>query len=298
MAKMKGGLGRGLGELLQVVEINPHETSAVSNVTENGEAAIDGLMYIDINEIKPNENQPRKVFDEEEINELTASIEKLGVITPITLRKAEVGYEIVAGERRWRAARRAKLTKVPCIIKDLTEEENMVISIVENMQRVDLNPIEEAEALSQLIKKYGYSQEDVSQNVGKSRSYVTNSLRLLKLPEKIRDLVRSGDISNGHAKVLLSIEEDKKQEILAEKIIKEQISVRELETLVRNLGKAKKKEKAKAKEAEIAAIEDDLKQILGTKVSIKQSGRKGKLEIEYYSKEELERLIEFIKNIK
>lgn len=298
MAKMKGGLGRGLGELLQVVEINPHETSAVSNVTANGEAAIDGLMYIDINEIKPNENQPRKVFDEEEINELTVSIEKLGVITPITLRKAEVGYEIVAGERRWRAARRAKLTKVPCIIKDLTEEENMVISIVENMQRVDLNPIEEAEALSQLIKKYGYSQEDVSQNVGKSRSYVTNSLRLLKLPEKIRDLVRSGDISNGHAKVLLSIEEDKKQEILAEKIIKEQISVRELETLVRNLGKAKKKEKAKAKEAEIAAIEDDLKQILGTKVSIKQSGRKGKLEIEYYSKEELERLIEFIKNIK
>ncbi|MGP1544437.1 MAG: ParB/RepB/Spo0J family partition protein [Candidatus Fimenecus sp.] len=297
MAKPKGGLGRGLSDLLQVVEIDSEKASAKEEVALSDNRA-GGVIYVDVNEIKPNDNQPRKVFDEAKIEELATSISSYGLIQPIILRKAEKGYEIVAGERRWRAARKANLSKVPCILKELSDEENMVISIIENMQREDLNPIEEAEALSQMIKRFGFSQEEVAKSVGKSRSYVTNSLRLLKLPRKILDFVQNGQISSGHAKMLIGIEDGKKQMLLAEKVVKEDISVREIEKLVKELSNPKKKLDKKAKKPEILAIEDELKQILGTKVNIKQSGRKGKLEIEYYNREELERLIDILKNMR
>lgn len=296
MAKSKGGLGRGLSDLLQVVEIDSAKASAKDEAAPV-ETQAGGVMYVDINDIKPNENQPRKVFDEAKIEELANSISSYGLIQPIILRKAEKGFEIVAGERRWRAARKANLSKVPCIMKELSDEENMVISIIENMQREDLNPIEEAEALSQMIQRFGFSQEEVAKSVGKSRSYVTNSLRLLKLPKKILDFVQSGQISSGHAKMLIGVEDEKKQMLLAEKVVKEEISVREIEKLVKDLANPKKKPEKKAKRPEISAIEDELKQILGTKVNIKQSGRKGKLEIEYYNREELERLIDILKNV-
>ena len=296
MAKPKGGLGRGLSDLLQVVEIDSAKASAKDEAAPV-ETQAGGVMYVDINDIKPNENQPRKVFDEAKIEELANSISSYGLIQPIILRKAEKGFEIVAGERRWRAARKANLSKVPCIMKELSDEENMVISIIENMQREDLNPIEEAEALSQMIQRFGFSQEEVAKSVGKSRSYVTNSLRLLKLPKKILDFVQSGQISSGHAKMLIGVEDEKKQMLLAEKVVKEEISVREIEKLVKDVANPKKKPEKKAKQPEISAIEDELKQILGTKVNIKQSGRKGKLEIEYYNREELERLIDILKNV-
>ena len=296
MAKPKGGLGRGLSDLLQVVEIDSAKASAKDEAAPV-ETQAGCVMYVDINDIKPNENQPRKVFDEAKIEELANSISSYGLIQPIILRKAEKGFEIVAGERRWRAARKANLSKVPCIMKELSDEENMVISIIENMQREDLNPIEEAEALSQMIQRFGFSQEEVAKSVGKSRSYVTNSLRLLKLPKKIMDFVQSGQISSGHAKMLIGVEDEKKQMLLAEKVVKEEISVREIEKLVKDVANPKKKPEKKAKRPEISAIEDELKQILGTKVNIKQSGRKGKLEIEYYNREELERLIDILKNV-
>ena len=296
MAKPKGGLGRGLSDLLQVVEIDSAKASAKDEAAPV-ETQAGGVMYVDINDIKPNENQPRKGFDEAKIEELANSISSYGLIQPIILRKAEKGFEIVAGERRWRAARKANLSKVPCIMKELSDEENMVISIIENMQREDLNPIEEAEALSQMIQRFGFSQEEVAKSVGKSRSYVTNSLRLLKLPKKILDFVQSGQISSGHAKMLIGVEDEKKQMLLAEKVVKEEISVREIEKLVKDVANPKKKPEKKAKRPEISAIEDELKQILGTKVNIKQSGRKGKLEIEYYNREELERLIDILKNV-
>ncbi len=296
MAKPKGGLGRGLSDLLQVVEIDSAKASAKDEAAPV-ETQAGGVMYVDINDIKPNENQPRKVFDEAKIEELANSISSYGLIQPIILRKAEKGFEIVAGERRWRAARKANLSKVPCIMKELSDEENMVISIIENMQREDLNPIEEAEALSQMIQRFGFSQEEVAKSVGKSRSYVTNSLRLLKLPKKILDFVQSGQISSGHAKMLIGVEDEKKQMLLAEKVVKEEISVREIEKLVKDVANPKKKPEKKTKRPEISAIEDELKQILGTKVNIKQSGRKGKLEIEYYNREELERLIDILKNV-
>lgn len=296
MAKPKGGLGRGLGDLLQVVEIDPEKASAKDGSTEVEKQA-SGVIYVDINEIKPNENQPRKVFDEAKIEELADSISSYGLIQPIILRKAEKGFEIVAGERRWRAARKANLSKVPCILKELSDEENMVISIIENMQREDLNPIEEAEALSQMIKRFGFNQEEVAKSVGKSRSYVTNALRLLKLPRKILDFVQEGQISSGHAKMLIGIEDEKKQMLLAEKVVNEDISVREIEKLVKQLSNPKKKSEKKVKKPDVLAIEDELKQILGTKVNIKQSGRKGKLEIEYYNREDLERLIDILKSV-
>lgn len=296
MAKAKGGLGRGLSDLLQVTEIDPEKTLAKGDDLKTEQSA-GGVIYVDINEIKPNENQPRKVFDEEKIEELATSITGYGLIQPIILRKAEKGFEIVAGERRWRAARKANLAKVPCILKELSDEEDMVISIIENMQREDLNPIEEAEALSQMIKQFGFNQEEVAKSIGKSRAYVTNSLRLLKLPQKILGFVQNGQISGGHAKVLLGVADEKKQIGVAERIVKDGISVRETEKLAKEIVSPKEKKAKKSKKPEILAIEDELKQILGTKVNIRQSGRKGKLEIEYYNREELERLIDILRNM-
>ncbi len=293
-AKVRG-LGKGLEALFNDVEINTHETKPNA---ENQE----GILFLDINEIKPNSKQPRKNFPEEKIEELARSIENHGIIQPIMVRPAGEGYEIVAGERRWRAARKAALKQVPCIIRDLTEEQNMLVAIIENMQREDLNPIEEADALNQMITTYGLTQEEISKSVGKSRPYITNALRLLKLPNEIQQMVVRGELSNGHARAIAGIKEEKKQLYVANRIVKDGLSVRETEALAnqQNNGEEKRQAKAKSrgKNREITDMEEELKTALGTKVAISHGVRRGKIEIEYYSREELERLLEMLLSLK
>ena len=294
-APKKKGLGKGLDALFANQEINTKEIE-INNTVENVE---NGISYININDIKPNEGQPRKTFDEEKISELADSIQEHGLIQPIVLRKATKGYEIVAGERRWRACRKAGLKEVPCIIKELTDEENMLIAIIENMQREDLNPIEEAEGLNQMIVTYGLTQAEVSKSVGKSRPYITNALRLLKLPEEVRALVSSGELSSGHARAIAGVSGKTAQIKIAEKIIKEGLSVRETEKLIKELDAPEKRpaKRKPEKNADVKRVEEDLKAVLGTRVNLAQSGKKGKIEIEYYSREELERLIELLKTL-
>ncbi len=293
MAAKNRGLGRGLDALFadqttvekeKAPEVKPDDANAI--------------IYININDIKPNENQPRKSFDESKIEELANSIIEHGIIQPLVVRKNEPGYEIVAGERRWRAARRAGLKEVPCIIRDFTDEENMLVAIIENMQREDLNPVEEAEGLNQMIKTYGMTQEEVSKSVSKSRPYITNSLRLLKLPEEIRNLLAEGKISAGHARALINVSDKKKQAEICRRIIEEGLSVRMTEKLASEDKKEKKPRAKKEKSLEIKSVEDQLKNIYGTKININQKGKKGKIEIEYYNVDELNRIIDLLKNVK
>lgn len=300
--KKSRGLGKGLDALFGDVEVNiqekPKKEKPAKKEDENVEAL--GLInYIDINQIKPNSNQPRKTFDEEKLEELAASIKEHGLIQPIVLRKAGKGYEIVAGERRWRAARKIGIKEVPCIVKELTDEENMLLAIIENMQREDLNPVEEAEGIRQMIDTYGLTQEQVSKSVGKSRPYIANCLRLLKLPEVIKEYLADGSLSTGHAKAIAAVNDEEKQIRLAETAIKEGLSVRQLEKLAKeDKVKTVPKSRPRVKNADVKRVEEDLKLALGTKVNLNQKGKKGTIEIEYYSKEELERLIELLKNIK
>ncbi|MGF6376382.1 ParB family chromosome partitioning protein [Clostridiales Family XIII bacterium PM5-7] len=295
-AKKNRGLGRGLDALFadQAPAFEPeHEAKTEKADVEAGNS----VHYISINDIKPNENQPRKVFNEEKIAELAASIIEHGIIQPLVVRKKEAAFEIVAGERRWRAARKAGLKEVPCIVREFSDEENMLIAIIENMQREDLNPIEEAEGLHQMIKTYGLTQEEVSKSVSKSRPYITNALRLLKLPEEIQTFVGEGIMSTGHARALISVEDKKVQAELCKKIIEEGLSVRKIEELVANIGKPKKRPVKKVKNADTVLVERELKEIYGTKVTVQQKGKKGKIELEYYSQEELNRLIELLKSV-
>lgn len=289
------GLGKGLEALFSNSEIDTQEIS----VTKKEESEEKGISFININEIKPNQNQPRKSFNEEKLEELAASIIENGLIQPVILRKADKGYEIVAGERRWRACRKAGLKEIPCIIREFTNEQNMLIAIIENMQREDLNPIEEAEGLNQMIVNFGMTQEQVSKSVGKSRPYITNALRLLKLPSEIREMLLANQLSAGHARAIAGISDTEKQIQLAEYAIKEGLSVREIEKIIKEENAPKKKisRKKAEKSADVRKVEDDLKQIMGTKVNLNQSGKKGKIEIEYYSRDELERLIEMLKSL-
>ncbi len=307
--KKSRGLGKGLDALFGDAEVTLEKTPAKVNegnaaasavkVEAKAEPADGGIAYIDINDIKPNSNQPRKTFDEEKLEELAASIAEHGLIQPVVLRKAGKGYEIVAGERRWRAARKVGIKELPCIIKELTDEENMLLAIIENMQREDLNPIEEAEGIKQMIDTYGLTQEQVSKSVGKSRPYIANCLRLLKLPSVVVGYVAEGELSAGHAKVLAGVEDADRQVALADAVIKQGLSVRQLEKMAKDeKPEAKKPRRAAAKNANVKRVEEDLKEALGTKVTLNQKGNKGKIEIEFYSKEELERLIEMLKSIK
>lgn len=308
--KKAKGLGKGLDALFGDVEVTPVKSAdkkesskqakadTAAKKSDETEASQGGVLYIDINDIKPNTGQPRKHFDEEKLEELASSIQQHGLIQPIVLRKLKTGYEIVAGERRWRACRIVGLKEVPCIVKELTDEENMLLAIIENMQREDLNPIEEAEGLKQMIDTYGLTQEQVSYSVGKSRPYITNSLRLLKLPEEVRTLTASGEISVGHAKALAAVKDRDKQITLAKKTAKDGLSVRQIELMAKETkAPARKVPKAK-KSADEKKIEEDMKNALGTKVNLNRKGKKGKIEIEFYSDEELERLIELITSLK
>lgn len=308
MAKPKTrGLGRGLESLFSDTEIIANEVKATEEpeqAEESGPAAEEKageIVYIDINEIKPNSRQPRKTFDDDKIEELANSIELHGLIQPIMVRSAQRGYELVAGERRWRAARRAGLKKIPAIVRELDEQQNMLIAIIENMQREDLNAIEEALALDEMIRTFGLTQEEVSRSVGKSRPYITNALRLLKLPEPVRNMVSEGALSGGHARAIAGLKDEALQISAAEKAAAEGWSVRQTENYTGDVGEGKgKKKKAapRSKRKDVKDVETQLKDALGTKVSIQYGSRKGKIEIEYYSRDELERLIELLLTVK
>jgi len=295
-AVKKGGLGRGLDALFADVPVKePVIENKPVKATEKEET--DSVKYIKIHDIMPNVNQPRKTFNEESIEELALSIKEHGIIQPIVVRKHKKGYEIVAGERRWRAAMKAELGVVPCLVRELNDEQNMLIAIIENMQREDLNPIEEAEGLKQMTDAFGMSQEQVSRSVGKSRPYITNSMRLLKLPEYIRNSISEGKLTAGHGRAIITISDEKAREAIWKKIIEEGLSVRETEKLVSAEGKSKKKPLKRKKNPDVVRVEEELKTVLGTKVTINSNGNKGNIEINFYSKDELDRLIEMLKSL-
>ena len=287
----KKGLGRGLDALFadQAPVLEKAEAAE-----EKQKADENSLVYIGIEQIKPNVNQPRKKFNEERIAELAESILKHGIIQPLVVRRSGAFYEIVAGERRWRAARRADLEKVPCIIREFTDEENMLIAIIENLQREDLDPIEEANGLNQMIKKFGMTQEEVSKSISKSRPYISNSLRLLKLPEYIQELVSEGKLSMGHARALISVEDPKLQSEICSRIVKDGMSVRDVEKLVAQNTRPRRKRAKRVKSPDTVRAENRLKEIYGTRVSIDSTGKKGSIRLEYYSSDELNRLLDLL----
>lgn len=288
MAK-KTGLGRGLDALFSDTIKEPEIEEVTGEIVQN----------IKITKIEPDKEQPRKRFDEEKLDELANSIKQYGVIQPIIVTLKDDYYQIIAGERRWRAAKQAGLKKIPVIIKNYTEQEIVEISLIENIQREDLNPIEEAFAYKRLLEEFNLKQDEVAERVSKSRTAVTNSIRLLKLNEKVQQMVIDDMIQTGHARALLGIEDLEKQYNMAQKVFDEKLSVRETEKLVKKVQKEKEEvEKTKMdKQLEIVYqdLEEKMKQILGTKVSINaKDENKGKIEIEYYNKEDLDRLIDMI----
>lgn len=314
-ARKKGGLGKGLDALIspsvkretekeKVVE-EPVEkiVEKIVEVEKVVEKPVEQLMRID--EIEPNQLQPRKNFDEDALQELSESIKQFGLIQPIIVKNKGKYYEIVAGERRWRAARIAGLKEVPVIIKEYSEKESMEIAIVENLQREDLNPIEEAQAYQKLIEEFGLKQDEAAQRVSKSRTAVTNALRLLKLDERVQQMVIDEMISGGHARALLAIEDKEEQYLTAMLIFDNKMSVRETEKLVREHIKKEEEKRVEKKEdfSQMETIyhqlEERMKSVIGSKVAIhSRNYKKGKIEIEYYSNDELERIIDLIESVK
>ena len=309
MAK-KAGLGRGLDALFADVAPVEERWRPADIYDKPSESADDEnedrVLYIDINDIRPNSAQPRKNFDEVKLGELASSIKTNGVIQPLIVREGTNGYELVAGERRWRAARKAGLRTVPCIVRNFDDRQNAIVAIIENMQREDLNPIEEAIGLKSMTEKYGFTQEQVSASLGRSRTYITNSIRLLKLPEEIQQYVSSGQMSAAHGRTIINIPDKARQKEIADKIIRNDLSVRATERLAekvkdelrpeRKKRKKKVSEEDKSKAAEIAAVERELMALLGTKVHIVGDDSKGKIELEYYSLDELNRLIDAMRD--
>ncbi len=255
-----------------------------------------GVQEVLITDISPNKNQPRQQFDAEKMEQLAQSILKHGIVQPIALREIDQGFEIVAGERRWRAARMAGLKTIPAVVMELDERQVMEIALVENLQREDLNPIEEAEAYRILMEDFSLTQEEISSAVGKSRPAIANTLRLLGLPDDIKKMVRSNLLTAGHARALITLEESEQKKV-AQKILKENLSVRETEKLIGSMSKPHKNQVAQARDKKpwIIEMEGLLGETLGTKVQIVQGRKKGKIEIEYYSAEDLERILEMIK---
>lgn len=255
-----------------------------------------------LNLIEPNSEQPRKNFDEESLQELADSIRQYGILQPLIVQKKGNHYEIIAGERRWRAAKLAGITDVPVLIREYDKQQTMEIALIENVQRADLNPIEEAQAFQQLIQEFHLTQEEIANRVSKNRATITNSMRLLKLDVRVQDMLADGKISSGHARALLGLEEGGRQYQVAVKITEEKLSVRDVEKLVKMMNrppKEKKPEKGPDIDLIYRQVEDKLKSIMGTKVVINQKDKnKGRIEIEYYSQEELERLIELMESLR
>ena len=290
MAKKKGGLSRGLGAGIDVlIPDNSGDTSSNSGVQE-----------VDINKVEPDKNQPRKTFDEDDLEGLADSIKQYGVIDPLLVQDKGDYYEIVGGERRWRASKKAGLKKVPVIVREFTDEEKVLIALIENTQRTDLNPIEEATTYKRLMEEFNLTQDEVADRVSKSRPAVSNALRLLNLSDEVQQLLAERTISSGHARALLGIKDKEKQSEFANIIIDNRLSVREVEREIKKMqddkstpAAPKKKEIDPQLLAVYSEIEEKLKESTGTKVSIiPKDEKKGKIEIEYYDADELERLVE------
>ncbi|MBY0086770.1 ParB/RepB/Spo0J family partition protein [Brevibacillus sp. M2.1A] len=277
---MSRGLGKGLNALI------------TSNLIEEGEQ----VKEVSINEIRPNPYQPRKEFEQSAIEELAQSIKEHGIIQPLIVRKSIKGYELVAGERRLRAAKVAGLKEVPVVVKAYTDQQLMEIALIENLQRENLNPLEEAEAYDKLISHHDYTQEQLAQKIGKSRPHVANMLRLLQLPEKIRKMVSAAELSMGHSRALLGVTDKKVQQQLANDVVEKGLSVRQLEELVKqlNVSRETKKKKPAKNEPVLIEMEERLRSRFGTSVKIKKGTKRGKIEIDFYSQEDLERIIEML----
>ena len=258
--------------------------------------------FLNISQIEPNQGQPRKYFDEDQLRELAESVKQYGVLQPLLVQKKGGFYRIIAGERRWRAAKLAGLQQVPVLIRDYTEQQSVEIALIENVQRSDLNPIEEARAYQMLVQEFGLKQEEVAERVSKNRATITNSMRLLKLDQRVQDMLVENQISGGHARALLGLEEGEQQFELAKKIVENQLSVRDVEKLVKLMAAPKKEKKEEPEEKDLSFIyrdlEEKLKTVMGTKVTInKKDKNKGRIEIEYYSPAELERIVELLQSV-
>lgn len=290
MTIKKSGLGKGLGALIPNESFEAFE----NKINEHGDLIYD----IDINLIMPNKNQPRKNFDQERIVALSESIEEHGLLQPIVLKKQGGFYEIIAGERRWRACKHLGLKKISSIIKDVDNITIAQLALIENLQREDLNPIEEALAYTRLIEEYNITQEKMSKIAGKSRVYITNTMRLLKLDDYIKEAIVGRVVSSGHGRALLSLDNDKHRKIAFQKVVDDGMSVRATEELVKNIDKFIGSNEPKTKlykNHEIVAIENELSLKIGTKVSISEKNGKGKVSIDFYSVDDLNRIIDFLK---
>lgn len=290
----------------EIMEQEVKETEKAEKAAEKIQEAADSsdgkVISLRISLVEPNRNQPRKFFDDEAIEELSDSIKQFGIISPLLVQKKEDYYEIIAGERRWRAAQKAGLKEVPVLIKDFSNQEAVEVSLIENIQREDLNPIEEAKAYDRLVSEYGMNQEEVAGRVSKSRSAIANSMRLLKLDPEVQRMVETGAVSEGHGRTLLSVADPDVQKEIAGKIVTERLSVRQTEKLVRDLQKApaspRRKSRDVRRETLLNDLAEQLKGKLGTKVNIRQNGKnKGKIEIEYYSDEELDRIYDLLRSV-
>ena len=296
MAVKRGGLGKGLDSLIPetIKTTVPEKTKIVEKIVEKPVE-----MKVKISKVGPNKDQPRKQFDEDALMELAESIKQFGIIQPLIVQEKNGFYEIIAGERRWRAAKLAGLKEVPVIVKDYSDLEVVEISLIENIQRENLNPIEEALAYKRLLTEFNLKQDEVAERVSKSRTAVTNSMRLLKLDERVQQMVIDDMLSTGHARALLGIEDPELQYSTAVKVFDEKLSVREVEKLVKKIqqGKTEKKKEETVHDFIYTDLEEKMKAAVGTKVSIHQNAKgKGKIEIEYYSREDLERIIDIITN--
>ncbi len=293
-AKVKRGLGKGLDAMIPIQETPASGRDGADKAAGSGAETI-----VRITQVEPNREQPRKNFDEDALQELADSIKQFGLLQPILVQDRKTYYEIIAGERRWRAAKLAGLKEVPVIIRDYTEQEIVEISLIENIQREDLNPIEEAQAYKRLLTEFHLKQDEVAERVSKSRTAVTNSMRLLKLCDEVQQMIIDDMLSTGHARALISIEDPEQQYTIAQKVFDEKLSVRDVEKLVKSLNKPDKAKKAAETDKSLDVVYQDiaekLKQALGTKVDISsKGGGAGKIEIEFYNHDDLDRIIDLL----
>ena len=299
-ARPKRGLGKGLNALFGESGYEPEKMAAPEPEKQSEVAKSD--VTVKISSIIVNEKQPRKNFNEEELSQLTESVKQYGVLQPLLVKKEGEKYRIIAGERRYRAAKEAGLKEIPVVIRDYTSQQAAEVSIIENVQRADLNPMEEAMAYQMLIDDYGLKQEEIAGKVSKNRTTITNALRLLKLSEKVRLMVAQGSLSAGHARTLVPVEDEDIQYALAKEVVEKQLSVRETERLVKQAGRKKPERKNKVEpdySIFFREYEDKMKEILGTKVHINRRDKnKGRIEIDYYSQNELERIMELLGKIR